>query len=379
MIGKVRSGIMILTGLLLVSCSKNVDKLALKASVALAHGNYKGALKALTAIPDKTLEKNDSLFLMLAEAYYGQTSSTKDIDAQDIVDLDLTPDGKNILFTDLRSAKIVEYSFPDLRFKRTINAPSAVYAIDFAPDGSQFAIAQLNANIDLYDYRTGARVKSLLGHTNQARAVVFLDSTHLMSGGNDQYNITWDLSQNKMIDHQWRHRKNVKSLKKSTDGNYVVSTSNDGTAIIWDFRDKEKGKEFHKIAHGRNYVNDGALSPDNELMVTVSGDGDAKIWDVKTGKLIESIPLEDVGCSVEFSPDGQFIAIGGKLYVHLINTGKMIEETKIPLINTPVWALKILPGNMLVFADSPHFNKIDLLSRSELIKAAKEWAEENKD
>lgn len=355
------------------------EKIAVKASGALAHGNYKGALKTLLELSDNTIERNDSLMLMLSEAYYGVTGSFRNIDADAICDMDVTPDGKWILFTDLQNGRVVEYSFPELRFNRVIETGSPVYGIDLSPDGTIFAAALSNSSIDLFDLASGKKVKSLSGHTNRARTVVFMDSTHLVSGGNDQYIITWDLEQDKMLDHQWRHRKNVKSLKRSEDSDYLISASNDGTAIIWDFADKSHGNEFRKVVHGRNYVNDTALSPDNEYLVTVSGDGDAKIWNARLGVIQERIPLEDVGCSVEFSPDGKYIVIGGYAFVHLINTDKWTVEEKIPVSNDSVWGVRFIGDNKLAFVDSSHFYEVDVLFEKDLIKAARRWLKDHED
>lgn len=362
---------------LLMGCSHDKEKAAVKATIDLAQRRYPYALQTLLELPDRTLERDDSLFMLLSEAYYGLNLSETTIDAEAICDLDFSPDGKWVLFSDLSNGKVLFYSFPELRFSRVIDTHSPVYSIDFSADGSTFAAALSNSHIDIFDFNSGTPIKSLDGHSNRARAVAFLDSTHLVSGGNDQYVIFWDLPEGKVLDHQWRHRKNLKSLKRSLDGNFLLSTSNDGTAIIWDVSDKGYGKEVNKVVHGRNYVNDGAISPDNKLFVTVSGDGDAKVWDLRLGILKETIPLEDAGCSVEFSPDGKYAVVGGYYFVHIINLEKGIIEAKIPASNDSVWGIKFLEGNKIVFADSSHFYDVNLLSRKDLIKASRKWLKDH--
>lgn len=363
--------------ILLTSGCQNIDKISLKATDALNHRNYRGALKTLLELKDGTLERNDSLFLMLSEAYYGLISSSNNLNGDAICDMDFSSDGNTVWFTDLKSGKIVEYSFPNLQFKRIIETNSPCYGIDVSPDNLTFAAALSNSNIEIFELATGNKLNSLSGHTNHARAVVFLDSTHLVSGGNDQNIITWDISQNKVLENQWRHRKNIKSLKKSVVGDLLVSTSNDGTAIIWDYSDKSQGRELIKVVHGRNYVNDAVLSPDNKFLVTVSGDGDAKIWDATLGVLQETIPIEDVGCSVDYSPDGKYIVIGGYSYVHIINTDNWIVERKYPIGNDSVWSIKFLDNNQIAFVDSSHFYKFNLLPKKEFINVCRQWLKEH--
>lgn len=379
MLKKLAVGVVVALGVIILVTTgcQNVEMVSLKASEALNHRNYRGALKILSELSDRTLESDDSLFLMLSEAYYGLMVSPRNLNADAICDMDFSNDGQTVWFTDLQNGKVVEYSYPDLRFKRTIETGSPCYAIDLSPDNQTFAAALSNSSIDIFDLQSGERMNSLSGHTNRARAVVYTDSKHLVSGGNDQNIITWDMAQNKVLDNQWRHRKNVKSLKRSSDGNLVVSTSNDGTAIVWDYTDKEKGKELNKVVHGRNYVNDAVLSPDNKILVTVSGDGDAKVWDANYRILKETIPLEDVGCSVDYSPDGKYVAVGGNLYVHIINTDTWTVEEKYPIANDSVWGIKFLDGSTVAFADSSHFYDFRVLTRKELINTAKEWVKKH--
>lgn len=364
--------------LMAFSSCHDINKIYSTASDALEHRNYKQALETILELNDGAIERNDSLYLLLSEAYYGVNSSYKIITADAICDLDITPDGKWILFTDLRNGRVAVYSFPDLKFNRFINLEAPVFGIDFSPNASEFAAALANSEVVIYDFASGLPVKSLKGHTSRARAVAYLDSTHLLSGSNDQSVIDWDLQQREILDRQWRHRKNIKSIKKGKVGDYVVSTSNDGTAFVWDFTDKSKGEEHLKVVHGSNYVNDGALSPDNKTLVTVSGDGDAKIWDVETGVLRQSVPLLDAGSSVEFSPDGKYLAVGGYAFVHVINMENLTEEAKYPISNDAVWGLKFVGDNKVVFTDSSHFYEFSILSKKALIEGARQWLKDNK-
>lgn len=360
----------------LCGCQK-VEQVAGQASEALAHGNYKKTLKILLELPDRTIVENDSLLLMLSEAYYRLNGKFAYINGTAICDIDFTPDGKRVLFTDLQTPQINEYSYPELELQRIIGTNSPVYAIDISPDGKQFAAALHNSDVVVFDYASGTPVNTLSGHTSRVRAVAYLDSTYLVSGSNDKSLITWDLAQGAKLDQQRLHRKNVKSVKRSLDGRYIVSTSNDGTAVIWDYSDKSRGKEYRKVVHGKNYVNDGALSPDNRWLVTVSGDGDAKVWHVATGALKQIIPLDDFGCSVEFSPDGSHVAVGGCSYMHIIDADTWTVEERVPVMNDAIWSVKFPADDRLVFADSRHYYEIQLLSPRALIDASRTYLKNN--
>lgn len=349
-----------------------------EAAKDLKNRDYHAAMQKLLRLSPKTLLENDSLILMLSEAYYGATSEYMGIDAESICDMDIYPDGKTIAFTDLHNGEIMEYSFPEMEYKRTIEAGSPCYGIDISPDGTQIAAALSTGEVSIINASTGKPVRSLRGHINRARGVVYLDSIHLVSGSTDQRIIAWNLQQNKSLDSKWRHRKAVKRLRKSKDGKYVVSASNDGTAIVWNFADLEEAKELKKVVHGRNYVNDAMLSPDNQILVTVSGDYDAKIWNAKSGKLIQTIEIRDCPTSIDFSPDGKYIVIGGTYFAHLIDTGSWKVIRRYPIENEPVWSIRFVDNKKFVFADSSHFFEAEIISGEELIKAAQVWKDAHK-
>lgn len=340
---------------------------------AMAYGNYPLVLKTLLELSDRTIEGNDSVFLMLAEAYYAMSGSRTNIDAEEISDFALSPDGKSILFADLKGERIVEYSYPSLTFKREIHTGSKVFGLDFAPDGKTLAAALGNSNIALIDFESGTVTGSLTGHTSKVRDVVFLDSSHLVSGSNDRHINTWNLGSHEMTDSQRRHSKNVKSLKLSRDGDYIVSTSNDGTAIVWNFTDKVRGRESHKMKHGTNYVNDAALSPDSRFLVTVSGDRIAKVWNAKTGKWQASVRLGDTGASVEYSPDGKTVVVGGTAYVYVIDTDTWKVVAQNPALYDPVVKIQFVDDKWILFADSSDLYKMRRLTKKELIEEAREW------
>lgn len=362
-----------LFGVATLSSCDNSAKVQAEAAVALEHGNYQGALKKILDLSDKQIEENDSLVLMLSEAYYGLTGKSVSINAQSLCDMDFTAAGDMVIFTDLKNRKIMKFSYPELSLLGSIETPGGVYAVDISPSGKDLAAALSTTEVAIYDIESGDLKKTLKGHTNQVRAVAFLDTTYLVTGGNDQYMITWDLNDNKMIDKEWPHRKNIKSLKKSLDSNYVVSGSNDGTAVVWNFSDVSKPKEVRKFKHGKNYVNDAMLSPDNRVLVTASGDGDLKIWNAKNFDLLHTIPLEDVGCSIDFSEDGNMILIGGYSGVHFIDAETGMEVYKYPLSNDPVWSVKFLGPDKFAFIDATHYYEEELLTKEALVEKARLW------
>jgi WD40 repeat protein len=100
----------------------------------------------------------------------------------------------------------------------------------------------------------------------------------------------------------------VNSVAFSPDGQYLVSGSGDGTARVWEAATRT---EIARMTHD-DWVNSVAFSPDGKYVVSGSNDGTARVWEVLSENEIFRITLERGSVwFVAFSPNGQHIALGG--------------------------------------------------------------------
>jgi WD40 repeat protein len=97
------------------------------------------------------------------------------------------------------------------------------------------------------------------------------------------------------------HDRGVNSASFSSDGTRIVTSSDDGTARVWD---AATGQEILAL-HGRvGWLNSASFSPDGARIVTAS-DRTARVWDATTGQGIVAMRgHEDRVWSASFSPDG---------------------------------------------------------------------------
>lgn len=72
------------------------------------------------------------------------------------------------------------------------------------------------------------------------------------------------------------HKKKVRDVTFSPDGPFLVTTSKDGTAVIWDLR------QMSRIATLRHngYVQEASFSSDGRYLVTTNDKGSPRVWDV---------------------------------------------------------------------------------------------------
>jgi WD40 repeat protein len=143
------------------------------------------------------------------------------------------------------------------------------------------------------------------------------------------------------------HSDKVFTLVFSGDGSYIASVSPDKTIKLWDVA---SGQELHTFSISEVGMNDIAFSPDGRLLassetiwdveskqvvhaldrgrygpVAFSPDGSTlavalfgqpiKLFDVASGQVMRTLDDQagNLALSIEFSPDGTFLAVGGHL------------------------------------------------------------------
>lgn len=104
------------------------------------------------------------------------------------------------------------------------------------------------------------------------------------------------------------HKSGVRGVAISTDGNWIVSASEDQTVKVWDAL---TGKEKHSLTGHKEIVLSAAISPDGKWIVSGGNDKTVKVWDAQTGKELRTLTGHSgpVVC-LAFSPDGKRVISG---------------------------------------------------------------------
>ncbi|MBP5682190.1 MAG: WD40 repeat domain-containing protein [Bacteroidales bacterium] len=98
------------------------------------------------------------------------------------------------------------------------------------------------------------------------------------------------------------HDARVNSVAFSYDGKFIVTSSSDETAGLWD----NLGQRHYTFRGYENKVNSAVFSPDGKFILTTSDDGNANLW-AMDGRDIMSFKHDGMVKDAVFSPDGKYM------------------------------------------------------------------------
>ncbi len=126
---------------------------------------------------------------------------------------------------------------------------------------------------------------------------------------------------NRLDSHQgW-----VWEVSFSSDGNMLLTASDDGEAIVW----SRAGQKLATLKHPDRLYG-ATFSPDNRMIATASKDGRVRLW-TTDGKLLRTYQGHSKSVfAVTFSPDGRFLASGGAdrlINIRSVNLGSKDDKS----------------------------------------------------
>ncbi len=168
------------------------------------------------------------------------------------------------------------------------------------------------------------------------------------------------------------HELAVLDIQVSSDSNFVVSSSRDKTAKLWDL---QTGREVRSFLGHQASVTSTAISPDMKFLISGSNDKTIKIWDLVTGKESRSIVTTDYISSVAFDPRGRFFVYGGYNDTGTGDTARVFSwPAALPLAKFSVYPDKGLgAGTHVTFSNSGKYLAIGEDNRKLTIYSTANW------
>ena len=144
------------------------------------------------------------------------------------------------------------------------------------------------------------------GHAAAVRRVAFSpDGTHLVSGSEDGNVIVWDFRNRSPVRVLSDHNDWVTCLSYSPDGKYFVSGSRDRKLIVWNALTLEIAK---LLDEARKPVNAVGFSRDGRLMAAAFEGDQTLVWNTENWQKVNDLQMRvGEGGNFQFSPDGRRI------------------------------------------------------------------------
>ena len=225
-----------------------------------------------------------------------------------------------ILMWDTESASVIGRYSGHSRLIRTVT---------ISPDGRFFMSGGDDRTIVLRSVATGEELFRYTGVERVSDLVFMPDSVRFVSADESNNPILWAVESGAQIasydDGDWQ----VLNVAVSPDGQRIATGSQGAYVHIYDLASDE---EPLRVELNQNSVTGVAFNVDGTQVTSVDASGGIFTWDAVTGEVIydltqDSVPLQ----AVAYSPDGQFLAVGGgvqrtsALYIFNAETGELIH------------------------------------------------------
>jgi WD40 repeat protein len=216
---------------------------------------------------------------------------------------------------------------------KRIGRKDMLFCLARVPDGGRIYCG--SSDFKVYDLDLAAEkpqdtAKELAGHKSYVLGAA-LAGGHLITGGYDRRLIWWNPETHQQVRAvESAHKKLIRGVESSPDGKQIASVADDMVCRIWDAASGKmirelRGHEEKTPHHYPSMLFCCTYSPDGKLLATGDKVGHVVIWEVATGKQVATFESPEnytwdpkqrrhsIGGirSLQFSPDGKLMAVGG--------------------------------------------------------------------
>jgi WD40 repeat protein len=220
-----------------------------------------------------------------------------------------SPDGR-LLATTSASGLVTFRHMPGLRVARTVVHQGGATAIAFSPDDRWFATAGYDHNVRLWEIATGRPIRTLGGSGGTIWTIaVSPDGRLIAAAGEDKIVRIWSTDSGRLLHALRGHSLNIWQVDFSPDGSRLASAGFDKSVRIWDPR----SGALVRLLEGHNQAVVGlAYSRDGARLASSGDDSTIRLWRTSDWALLRTIAAGNHIYSVAFSPNGRFLASGGR-------------------------------------------------------------------
>ncbi|NTX08560.1 WD40 repeat domain-containing protein [Myxococcus sp. CA040A] len=178
----------------------------------------------------------------------------------------------------------------------------------YSPSGTKLATGSWSddGNVRVWDVATGECLQVMAGHEGEVRGLAWsADGTRLASGSRDHDARIWDVETGALLKEFPGQEGQVTSVAFSPDGR-LLATGNLGWRVH--VFDVDSGRAVKTLKGHEQSVLSLSFHPSGRWLASGGSDSTLRIWDTATWTQVERIASDGYVDTVEFSPDGEWIA-----------------------------------------------------------------------
>ncbi len=232
--------------------------------------------------------------------------------------------------------------------------------------GGMVAVA-CRQGIDIWDTRSGTRVRSLRGVGHDATALAaHPDGRRLVSGGSDGGVRVWDWVSGVCLLEMKGHPDEVTALSLSPDGGRLASACRRETIIIWNIENGIQERRIHapniQTCHPDYHPEDQrhckwiravAVLSDGQRLLTGDDDCRLRLWDMDSGVCLRTIEgLPGPVMSLATMPDGVHVACAAEKSLQIWNVDEGRRTATLTGHTGGIWSVAASSDGRLMTASS---------------------------
>ena len=224
----------------------------------------------------------------------------------EIYDAGFTDDGK-FIYAPFSDSTLRFFDARNGQLLQTIKNPKAEFGwIAQHPNGNLYIATDETEKFGIWDKSSGKKIASFTGHKAKVEYVEFNKlNNQVLSTSEDGIAMIWNLSGQKLF--QIVTNGNIREARFSPDGNYVFTYSDKFELSLWSAKDGHKIVQFGAVSDEMATVE---FSLDSKRLVTTHLQS-VYIWEIPSGKLFRKIDLPYGVINARFDINGTKIVTSG--------------------------------------------------------------------
>ncbi len=155
------------------------------------------------------------------------------------------------------------------------------------------------------------------------------DGQTLVSGSQDGDIYLWNVETGQVITTLSGHQEAIAAIAVSADGQILVSASEDGVIKVWDLVNRKElytlNKELYSKKQSYRPITSLAVSSNGKTLVTGGQEKYIRLWNLETKQVIKTLEVDSGVESLAINKDSQIIVSGnysGNINIWKLNNGK---------------------------------------------------------